>query len=387
VRVIPTGRELEEITEDVLVCAYCNYCRICPAFRIEGWESISPRGKLYMLKKILSGKGVMDSNMVKDFFKCTTCGFCETVCQVNIPLINLWEKARRIIVDSKGPLPSHKKIANSIGVNMNPYGEERNLRDAWLPQGLKLSGSSTLYFAGCTASFRAKEIALSTVEIFSHFGIEFNYLGRDEICCGSTLLRTGQRKFAEKIIERNVRMLERRGIESIVTTCAGCYRTFSIDYPEICRELGLDFDFEILHLTQFIEREAGRNIKEGMRAKLEGKATYHDPCHLGRHTGVYEEPRNLIKATGLELVEMTHNRNESFCCGAGGGVRAQFRDLSLKIGGMRIMEAFETGADYLVSACPFCKMHLCHSKRVAGIEKPEVLDISEIILKVINENG
>ena len=159
---------------------------------------------------------------------------------------------------------------------------------------------------------------------------------------------------------------------------------------KICKEKGLEFDFEILHLSQFIEREAGKVIKEGMKAKLKGKATYHDPCHLGRHAGVFDEPRELIRASGLELVEMEHSRENSFCCGAGGGVRAQFRDLSLEIGKLRLKEALDLNVDYLISCCPFCKMHLSHSKRVSGLEKndkPEILDISEVVLKVLNENG
>jgi Fe-S oxidoreductase len=381
------GFRLKALSEEIISCAQCNYCRVCPAYKIEGWESISPRGRIYLLKKILEGKIYMDSNMVKDFFKCTVCGLCESVCQVGIPLINLWENSRNLIVMEKGPLPTHKKIATSIGVNRNPYGEDRSLRSSWLPDDTVISNSSTLYFAGCTASFRVKEIAESTVRVFSHFDIDFNYFGSEEVCCGSTLMRTGQMELAEKLVEKNVKMFERNRIERIVTTCAGCYKTFSFDYPEICAKKGIDFDYEVIHLSSFIEREAGRRIKEGMKAKLKGRATYHDPCHLGRHAGVYDEPRSLIKATGLELVEMEHSRDKALCCGAGGGVRAQFRDLSLRIGEMRFKEAVNTNADYLLSACPFCKLHLNHTKNMLGLEKPVVMDIAEIVLKVIDENN
>lgn len=380
---------LKDLSDEIYACAQCNYCRICPVYRIEGWESVSPRGKLYLLKLALNGSQ-LDAMMLKDFFKCTTCGLCENVCAVDIPLIGFWEEARNRLVRAKGPLPAHKKLAENIGIQMNIYGEERNLRDGWLPEDVEVTDSETLFFAGCTASYRVREIAESAVRIFSHFGIEFNYLGREEICCGSTLIRTGQREKAERLVERNIRVWEKNRVDTIITTCAGCYRTFALDYPKICEKRSLEFNFEVLHLSQFIEREAGKAIKEGMKAKLKGRATYHDPCHLGRHAGVYDEPRALIKAAGLELVEMEHSRENSLCCGAGGGVRAQFRDLSLEVGKLRFEEALKLDVDYLISSCPFCKMHLSHSKKVLGLErndKPEVLDISEIVLRVLNENG
>ncbi len=380
------ARILEDLSDEIYACAQCNYCRVCPTFKVEGWESVSPKGRLYLLKLALNGSE-LDSLMLKDFFKCTTCGLCENVCIVDIPLLKLWEETRNRLTWVKGVLPAHKKLADSIGIYMNPYGEEKELRDEWFPEGVKISESNVLYFAGCTASYRVKEIASSTVKILSHFGIEFNYLGKDEICCGSTLLRTGQKDKAERLVEKNIKIWERNRVETVITTCAGCYRTFALDYPNICERKGLDFNFEILHLSQFIEREAGKMIKDGMKAKLRGRATYHDPCHLGRHAGVYDEPRELIKASGLELVEMEHTRENSFCCGAGGGVRAQFRDLSLEVGKLRLKEALKLDVDYLISCCPFCKMHLSHSKRVWELDKPEILDISEVILKVINENG
>ncbi|MBO8182488.1 MAG: (Fe-S)-binding protein [Archaeoglobus sp.] len=380
---------LKNLSDEIYACAQCNYCRVCPTYKIEKWESVSPRGRLYLLKLMLNGSKI-DSVMLKDFFKCTTCGLCENICIVDIPLLELWEKARNWLTKVKGPLPAHKKLADNIGIHMNIYGEDRNLRDAWFPDNVEISDSETLFFAGCTASYRVREIAESAVKIFSRFGIEFNYLGRDEVCCGSTLIRTGQKEKAERLVEKNIKIWERNGIERVITTCAGCYRTFALDYPRICEERGIDFNFEILHLSQFIEREAGKVIKDGMKAKLKGRATYHDPCHLGRHAGVYDEPRELIKASGLELVEMEHSRENSFCCGAGGGVRAQFRDLSLEIGKLRLEEALQLNVDYLISCCPFCKMHLSHSKKVSGLErndKPEILDISEVVLKVLNENG
>ena len=124
---------LKDLSEEIYTCAQCNYCRVCPTYSIEKWESVSPRGRLYLLKLALNGSQI-DSVMLKDFFKCTTCGLCENVCIVDIPLLNLWEEARNKLIKIKGPLPAHKKLADNIGIHTNIYGEEKNLRSAWLPE-------------------------------------------------------------------------------------------------------------------------------------------------------------------------------------------------------------------------------------------------------------
>jgi Fe-S oxidoreductase len=373
-------RFLDEINS----CAQCNYCRICPAYTVEKWESVSPRGRLYMLKLLLQGHEI-DTVMLKNYFKCTLCGLCESVCTVDLPLHHIWEETRNRLGRIKGYLPAHRKLADNIAIQMNIYGEDKSMRAGWLPEGVEISDSEILFFAGCTASYRVNEIAESAARIFSFLGVEFNYLGVDEVCCGSTLLRTGQRERAKKLVHRNIKLWEDNRIESVITACSGCYRTFAIDYPRLCEDERLDFNFEILHLSQFLEREVGGAIKNDME-KLVGKASYHDPCHLGRHSGIYDEPRKLIRTCGLELLEMEHSRENSLCCGAGGGVRAQFRDLSLEIANLRLKEALELGVDYLVSCCPFCKMHLSHAKNVFfKNEKTEILDISELVARVLEE--
>jgi Fe-S oxidoreductase len=377
--------ESMKISDQINSCAQCNYCRICPTYKVEGWESVSPRGRLYMLKLLLQGYEI-DSVMLKNYFKCTLCGLCENVCSVDLPLQHIWEETRNKLGRIKGYLPAHRKLADNIATQMNIYGEDKSLRASWFPKSVEVSSSEILFFAGCTASYRVNEIAESAARIFSHFGVEFNYLGVDEICCGSTLLRTGQKERAEKLIERNIKIWRSSRIEKIITACSGCYRTFSIDYPRICEEKGLDFNFKILHLSQFLEREIGGAIKNDME-KLDGRASYHDPCHLGRHAGIYDEPRNLIRACGLKLFEMEHSRENSLCCGAGGGVRAQFRDLSLEIANLRLKEALKLDVDYLISCCPFCKMHLSHAKKVFfKNEKTEILDISELVVRVLEVN-
>ncbi|MGY0288724.1 MAG: (Fe-S)-binding protein [Thermoproteota archaeon] len=371
----------KEVEDAILKCAQCFYCRVCPAFTVIKWESVSPRGKLYALRGIKNGVIKLDQELVEDFFRCTTCGACEEVCQTSLNLVDLWEKVRNDLVkDGKAPLVHHKRIRDLAEKFDNPYGEPREKREEWI-RGFKYRDSGdTIYFAGCTASFRAPEIAKSTVNLFNKAGLEVAYLGRYEYCCGSPFLRTGQRDIAYEFFKKNIEEWRKRGVKRIITSCAGCYRTLLLDYPKIAKELGYEWNFEVLHSSQVLNKL----IKEGKISprKLDATVTYHDPCHLGRHAKVYEEPREVIRAMGANLVEMERNRGDSFCCGSGGGVKSQFKDLALSMGKIRINEARETGAEYLISCCPFCKYHMKDAAKAEGIEI-KVVDLVEVLDELV----
>ncbi|MHA1606191.1 MAG: (Fe-S)-binding protein [Candidatus Freyarchaeota archaeon] len=234
-----------------------------------------------------------------------------------------------------------------------------------------------LYWAGCMASYRVKESAKATVRVLRALGVEFTMLGEEEGCCGSVLLRTGQREAAKKIARENVRRISRRNVEVVVTSCAGCFRTFR-EYPEIIGNI----PFETLHISQLIEdvlSECGVELGGEVRLKV----TYHDPCHLGRHLGIYEAPRRVIKAIpGVTLVEMAKSRDEAYCCGAGGGVRSALTDLSLAIAAERLKQAISVGVDVLVTACPFCVKNLRDAADRYGLDV-RVLDLPELVWEAL----
>lgn len=220
-----------------------------------------------------------------------------------------------------------------------------------------------LYFRGCTARERLNSISESTEEILKAADIEYETLD-DEKCCGSVLLRTGFRDDAISQMRLNARDLEGR---TIVTSCAGCYKTLKEDYREF---IGCELD--VIHISQLLD-----NLIEDGRLKIKSndlKVTYHDPCHLGRHAGEFEAPRNVISSIS-DLVEMENIKNKSRCCGSGGGVKSAYGDLSNSIARLRIREAEETDADLLVSACPFCKLNLSENS-----DDLAVLDLSEFVL-------
>ncbi|MCS7143900.1 MAG: (Fe-S)-binding protein [Archaeoglobaceae archaeon] len=354
-------------------CIKCGLCNVCPVFRVERTESVSPRGKLIILSEIKKGSVKLDARIVKEIYKCSVCGMCSFVCPANLDLIKFWEETREELVNKKiAPLPIHRKVRDLTYRELNPYGGDQQKRAEWLE--FSVGKSKTLYFAGCTASFKAQNIAKSTTKVLKNLGVEFTVLGAYEFCCGSPFLRTGQRDVAKMLFTKNIKVWQKEGIEEIITSCPGCYKSIKEEYPKLAKEAKIELNFEVKHVSSVF---AERMRKEG---NLEFVATYHDPCHLGRHMGVYEEPREVIRKTGIKLVEMERNREFSLCCGAGGGVRAQFKEIAISIAEERIREALETGTNVIVTSCPFCEYNL---SRVGG-SRVRVFDLSEIVEKTIS---
>lgn len=219
-----------------------------------------------------------------------------------------------------------------------------------------------LYFRGCTAREKMPQIEKATEYILNLAGIKYEKI-ENEGCCGSVLLRTGFKNQAKEQMEENMEKLEKYKDEIILTSCSGCYKTLKDDYKEILGE-----NLKIIHISQLLNQL----IKEG-KIKLEKEnitVTYHDPCHLGRHSGEFTAPREVIKEIS-NLEEMEHNKMNALCCGSGGGVKSAYDEISNTIAKIRIGEAKETNAEFIVTACPFCKLNL----ETNGDMK--VLDLSE----------
>ena len=230
-----------------------------------------------------------------------------------------------------------------------------------------------LYFKGCTAREKLNSISKATERILKAANVKYETLD-DEKCCGSVLLRTGFLDDAIEQMNGNLKDLEGR---TILTSCAGCYKTLKEDYKKY-----LGVELKVIHISQLLEQLIKEN-KISLKGKDNLNVTYHDSCHLGRHAGEYEAPRNVINSIS-KLVEMENIKEKSRCCGSGGGVKSAYGDLSDSIANLRIKEAEETGADLLVSACPFCKLNLSQNS-----DDLEVLDLSEFVLKHLdsaNEN-
>jgi Fe-S oxidoreductase len=382
--------KIPDIEEDVLACIQCGYCNsVCPTFDEFKWESVSPRGKIYFLKKFLSlnflEKLIKNEEykrgFVKSLFICAGCAACNEICPVKIKLSRRWEELKEwLFIEGYAPMEQHKPLRERAKAVRNPYNEPVPNRSKWVPEDVKLSTDpEVLYFVGCTESYRRQEIAQATARILNFADVKFNILGVMEQCCGSPLLRTGQTDIVkEELMPQNVENIEKLGVSEVVTACSGCFQTLTNDYP---RALG-PLPFKVLHISQYVERLKNEGRIE-FKNKVEEKVTYHDPCHLGRHVGVFEEPRTLLKSIpGIEFVEMPRNHMASRCCGAGGGFKIAFNEKATIIGAKRVAEALDTNAQSIITTCPFCKTNLLHGAETleGGIK---TYDLMELILKTL----
>ena len=390
-RKLDRDKEIEHYKDVIFQCGKCGTCRtvyhdvdwarVCPSGEFGNFEAYYLGGKNLLTWAVSSGKLKWTENLKNIFYHCTVCLACTQQCQ--IPEIHAyageWLMAMReaAIKEGIGPMPEQVKYTESIANEHNPYMEKHADRLKWLPSSIKQTpGAKLAFFVGCTSSYREQSVAIATAEILNLLQIDFQIL-KDESCCGSPVYMTGQTEKAKQIAEANVRQFKDAGIEKIITACAGCYRTLKKVYPN---KFGLNHGIEIVHLPEFLLKKI-KDDELKLTKDVNMKITYHDPCHIGRHMGMYRQPRDLLeKIPGIELVEMPRNRHNAWCCGSGGGVRSAFKEMSASAANERIEEAIGTDAKALVSSCPFC---LNQFKTNIGNGEIEALDISELVRKAI----
>jgi heterodisulfide reductase subunit D len=241
------------------------------------------------------------------------------------------------------------------------------------PSGLLRKRAEVIYFVGCMSSFspQIQDIPAAMVQVMEKAGVDFAILGENEWCCGYPLIVAGMHSDAEQLIEHNTKAIEKTGASKVVFSCPSCYRTFKEHYS---------LDAELFHHTQFLQEliERGRLKLRGYDAKL----TYHDPCDLGRHSGIYDAPRRLIRALNAEFVEMPRTKEIALCCGGGGDLELVEPELTSDISHTVAREAEQTGVGVLVTACQQCKRVLKKGVAETGA-KLEVKDIAEVVLEAV----
>ncbi len=356
----------ERLAHDAFICTQCGYCRpVCSLYSGRGWESASPRGKFYFLREYALGNVDFDQDEVDTFLMCTTCKRCNDVCQVNIPIQEDFDKMRGFLVMEKdfATYPAFYLMKAAWRSQNNIWAALMENRTDWVPADVTYRDSGELaYWAGCTASFIIPDIAQNAMHIFKEAGVDIAYMGRDEGCCGAPMFMSGQWDAFADVVRRNVEQINKRGIKTLVASCPGCWVFLNHYYREWAKKLGLEYNVEIRHISEVITDY----IKEGrlkFRKPLNHKATWHDPCHIGRHGGIYDPPREVLQAIpGLEYVEMEHNRENGLCCGS---VLTRIKEptpTSDTIGALRLKEATAAGTDMIYTTCPCCEFQL----RVAG---------------------
>ena len=353
---------LEAVRNAVNICTMCGFCKsVCPSFKAIKWDSALSRGRIILTYGLLTGEIEADDSVMENLYTCTTCADCERRCTSKVKIVDIVELCRADLVKNGHILPKHKAVCENILKYNNPFGEEKSVVETL---GIEPKKAKVGYFAGCTATYRSKKTSAASLSILKKLGVDFTTV--DEVCCGSVMQRIGwDEKDVVELMKKNVEAIKSLGVETLVLSCAGCYRMFKKEYPKF-----VDVPFRVLHMTEFLQ-EQEIDLKP-----LKGVATYHDPCHLGRHVGVYEAPRAIIsKIPELEFKEMEFNRQFSHCCGGGGGVRSAFPEQSGDIARTRVDEA--SFADYLITTCPFCVSNL---ELGLGDKKDiKVVDLTELV--------
>jgi len=374
-------------------CVKCGSCvDVCPVFTQTKQLEITMGGFFTNFKSFIrKAYGLpgmfLDPAKAKDMLKkysghpylCTLCGRCTMVCPAFIDAKELRIAAREFMVEKGEHPPVVDRVAETLDRVHNIVGEPTEDRPMWVqalsevPEHLfQKEKAQVVYFVGCVASYfpMTKRIPQSFAQILVKAGIDFTLLGGEEWCCGFPLIAAGMRKKAEALMQHNLEKVKDKGAKAVVFTCPSCYHTWKERFHT---------EIEIFHATEFIKKliDEGKIRLKGRQTKL----TYHDPCDLGRAGGVYEAPRQILKAIpGVELVEMEANREQCRCCGGGGDLEIVNPDLSASLAQAKIEEIRATGADLVISACQQCLRTILATARKKKI--PMVaMDITEFVLK------
>jgi Fe-S oxidoreductase len=307
---------------------------------------------------------------------CSTCKFCVDRCPRGVELIDI-VKAVRGVYSEGGMLPSSlRALVGSLSARGNPWSGDIEKRNEWTQGKYPLyeSGMDYLYFTCCTVSYdqRNAQVAKATAELLNRAGVSWGIPGTNVNCCGESIGKVGDQNLFERLKEKNRSVFRDLKVKKVIVISPHCYSTFVKEYGD---------DYEVVHFTEILSGL----IKEGKltpKRDMGGtKVTYHDPCYLGRHSGIYDAPRDILKVIpGLEFVEMDRTREQSMCCGGGGGGLWIERAKGERLSDLRVAEAMEKEASILSTACPYCIAMLEDSIRTMNAdERIKVKDISELV--------
>jgi len=363
--------------EKLNLCMQCGMCTgSCPWRIVDGPFNIRRLIRMAQL-------GVEGYESDDILYGCTTCNKCVLKCPRGVTIIDI-VKAMRAMIAETGAIPGVLRTATgSVHSNGNPWSEPRDKRTAWMKEmevPLFEEGTEYLLYVCCTSAYdaRGQKVARALVKVLTAAGVSFGIIGEEESCCGESVRKIGDEELFMNTAEKNIKLFSGKGVTKIIATSPHCYYTLTQEYPELGGE------FEVIHYTQLL---AGL-LEEGklsLSKPLDKKVTYHDPCYLGRHNDIYDEPRALISAaTGGNLVEMDRVRHESLCCGAGGGRLWMETKPEWRFSDLRIEEACKTEAPILATACPYCISMLEDSRKTVNKEDAiEIKDVVELIAEAL----
>jgi len=385
-------------------CVKCGSCvDVCPVYA-QSKELESTAGGLYkdfrsFVRKTYGLPGMlfhsnrtaekMPKGLSDNAYLCTLCSRCREVCPSLINTRDLRVSTREFMVETGCSPQWVGRLGDSVTTSYNISGDNNEDRLIWsenlerIPEGVKgKEKAEVVFFVGCVPSFypQVYRVPQSMVRIMERAEVDFATLGGKEWCCGFPLIVAGVGKSVQELASHNVGAVRKMGAKRLVTACPSCFHTWKVDYPRI---IGEPLGFEVRHSTELLaDLISDGKVRLGQFPHL---VTYHDPCDLGRSSGIYDPPRRIIQAIpGVTLIEMAQNRENALCCGGGGDLEMVDSDLVSAIAARKIQMALDTGAEIIVTACPQCKRTLMNAARQEKA-RMRVLDIVELVARIMEE--
>ncbi len=357
-------------------CFQCGMCdTVCP------WNTVRQFSIRKIIREATFGLTEIDG---EDIWRCTTCGRCPARCPRGVKQIEVGVSLRRVASEYEvfpASVRSARTARASIISEGNPLQGERKKRADWakdLSVKTYTEGMEVLYFVGCYFSYdpRMKKVAVATANILNTAGVDFGILGSRENCCGESIRKTGSEKVFKQLAKENIKTFIDNGVKKVIVSSPHCYHTFKNEYPEFM------VNFEVVHMSQYLLELMNEGRLE-LKGEYPKKVTYHDPCYLGRHNNIYDEPRDLLNlVAGLELVELEESGKNSLCCGGGGGRIWMDTPQEERFSDIRLKQAKEVEARILATSCPYCITNFEESR--LNLEYEDFLEIKDIT-EIVNE--
>ena len=355
--------------EQILKCSKCGFCQaVCPVYGSTLRPALNARGKMLILKEVMDGEIELNDALIETLFQCTTCASCFENCPSGVNVPEIIKQVRKDMVHIGSCHPAFIGMNAVLKKHTNIYAEDEP-EDFERPRNQK---ADHVYFIGCVGSYREDEATMAALDLLGRLGVDYTLI--DEVCCSGVLEDVGY-QINENLVKINIERILATGARKVISGCPYCWRTFNTrpQYAELSNK-----GIEILHMTEFLK-------DFNLDVSTEKRVTYHDPCDLGRHCGIYEQPRTTIRKIAPNFVEMPSNRENALCCGAGGGVRGAFAKNSIAMARRRLKEAEEVDAEVVLTDCNSCIHNLTNAK--LRKQKFKIYTTTEFIQKLMQEQG
>lgn len=366
---------LDQAVAPMTLCYQCGVCTaICP---------LNATGKSLSVRKLIRSaqSGIVTGS--NDAWLCTTCKLCEVTCPRGVPIVDVLHALRTVAFSEHKAPPKLEEALWKVYENGNPWGESKTTRAKWT-EGLNikdaLNGVDVLLYTGCASSYdsRLQNVAKAVSSILKAANIDFGVLKTQEKCCGDAVYQSGEEAYLEELVAENIANFSKTKASVVVSISPHCFNMFKTVYPKY------GATFRAVHYTEYLADllDAG---KLKLTQPVKDTVTYHDPCYLSRYHGIQEQPRKLLESIkGIELLEMRNSRQNTLCCGGGGG--QMFLEVEgERLSNIRVREAAETGSKTLATSCPYCIQNFEDSVKTVG-NHLRVFDVAELIAKSVRSN-